>query len=208
MKQIFSLILTFSLIFSYAQEYSFAKKFNYGKVILKDGSTLEGELKWFPSQNDNLKFRKSSTENTVKYKPTDVISFSSDNLKFVPLFNFKAYADSYALVGILTTINETFGEVVSEGKFNIYFTLITGYNAVSRTIESYPNFVFQDSSDPEKKLVAYPYMIRMKDKKYEKAKENLYILFKDYPEIVEKIKAFKKENDFIEIIKMVEELNK
>ncbi|WP_291069942.1 MULTISPECIES: hypothetical protein [unclassified Empedobacter] len=43
----------------------------------------------------------------------------------------------------------------------------------------------------------------MKDKKYEKAKADLYILFKDYPEVIEKIKSFSKENSFLEIIEMI-----
>ncbi|WP_415326518.1 hypothetical protein [Chryseobacterium sp. MMS23-Vi53] len=208
MKQIFSFIFILSIFFSYGQGYSFSKEFKSGKVVLKDESTIEGELKWYPSQNDNLKFRKNENEKTVKYTPNDILSFSADNMNFVPLFNFSAYADNYALIGTPTKIKETFGQVVSEGKINVYFTVLTGYNAVSRTIEDYPNFVFQNSADPEKKMYAYPFEIRMKEKKYEKAKENLYIVFKDYPEILEKIKAFKKENNFLEIIKMIEEINK
>jgi hypothetical protein len=207
MKQIFSLVLILSTFFSYGQGYAFAKEFANGKVTLKDLSELNGQIKWYPSQNDKLSFRTGEKEKPTKYTPNDIVSFSSENMKFVPLHNFKAFADSYALVGSLTKIEDTFGEVVSEGKFNIYFTSIRGYNAIARTAEDYQNFVFQDSSDPEKKLYAYPYMIRMKEKKYEKAKESLYILFKDYPEITEKIKAFQKENDFLEIIKMVEDIN-
>jgi hypothetical protein len=111
------------------------------------------------------------------------------------------------LIGTPTKIENTFGQVISGGKFNVYLTSIRGYNAISRTAEDYLNFVFQDTADPDKKLYAYPYMIRMKEKKYEKAKENLYVLFKDYPEIVEKIRAFKKENNFLEIIDMISNIN-
>jgi len=207
MKQIFSLVLILSTLFSYSQKYAFATEFADGKVTLKDQSELNGEIKWYPSQNDKLSFRTGKKEKATKYTPNDIVNFSSGNMKFVPLYNFSAYAENYALVGSTTKITETFGEVISEGKFNIYFTSIRGYNAIARTTEDYPNFIFQDSSDSEKKLYAYPYRIRMKEKKYEKAKENLYILFKDYPEIIEKIKAFKKENDFLEIIKMVEDIN-
>jgi hypothetical protein len=208
MKQIFSLILILSVFFSYGQEYSFATEFTTGKVVLKDLSELNGQIKWYPSQNDKLSFRTNEKEKPTKYTPNDIVSFSSENVNFIPLHNFTAYADNYALIGIPTKIEDTFGEVVLEGKFNVYFTSIRGYNPISRMSEDYQNFVFQDSNDPEKKLYAYPYIIRMKEKKYEKAKENLYILFKDYPEIIEKIKAFKKENNFLEIIKMVEDINK
>lgn len=166
MKQILSIILTLSVIFSYGQEYSFAREYAAGKVVLKNSSVLEGELKWYPSQNDKLSFRTNEKEKATKYTPDDLISFSSQNMKFVPLNNFTAFADSYAMIGKPTKIEDTFGEVISEGKFNIYFISVRGYNAILRTAEDYQNFVFQDSADPEKKLYAYPYMIRMKEKKY------------------------------------------
>lgn len=92
-------------------------------------------------------------------------------MKFVPLHNFQAYADNYALIGTPTKIENTFGEVISEGKFNIYLTSIRGYNAITRTPQDYMNFVFQDASDPEKKLYAYPYTIRMKDKNMKRQKK-------------------------------------
>lgn len=208
MKQIFSLILLFSILFSYGQNYPFATAFAGGKVILKDSSELDGQIKWYPSQNDKLSFRTDENKKPVKYTPDEIAGFSSEDLKFVPLHHFTAFADNYALIGTPTKIESTFGQVISEGKFNIYLTSIRGYNAVARTAEDYLNFVFQKSADPEKKLYAYPYLIRMKDKKYEKAKENLYILFKDYPEITEMIKQFKKEGSFLKIIEMIENIDK
>lgn len=207
MKQLISLTLLFISLFFYAQNYPFATEFTNGKVVLKDLSEMSGQIKWYPSQNDKLRFRKNENENPVKYTPDDLISFSSGDMKFVPLHNFQAYADNYALIGTPTKIENTFGQVISEGKFNVYLTSIRGYNAIARTPEDYLNFVFTDTSDPDKKLYAYPYMIRMKEKKYEKAKENLYVLFKDYPEIVEKIRACKKENNFLEIIDMIGNIN-
>ena len=105
------------------------------------------------TQNDKLHFRSDEKAKPEKYTPNDITSFSAENLKFVPLYNFKAYADNYALVGTPTKITETFGEVVSEGKFNIYFTSIRGYNPIARTLEDYPNFVFQDANDAEKNFM-------------------------------------------------------
>ncbi|MFN4365459.1 hypothetical protein [Chryseobacterium hispalense] len=207
MKLLLSLVFIFTAVFSYGQDYVFATEFASGKVILKDSSEISGQIKWYPSQNDKLRFRKNENENPIKYTPDDLISFSSGDMKFVPLHNFQAYADNYALIGTPTKIQNTFGQVISEGKFNIYLTSIRGYNAIARTPEDYLNFVFTDTSDPDKKLYAYPYMIRMKEKKYEKAKENLYGLFKDYPEIIEKIRAYKKENNFLEIIDMIDHIN-
>ncbi|WP_312765658.1 hypothetical protein [Epilithonimonas sp.] len=127
-------------------------------------------------------------------------------MKFVTLSNFKAFADTYALVGRPIEIKETFGQVISEGKFNIFLVIITGYNPIGGAMENYSNFLFQDSQNKYGKLYAYPYLIRMKEKKYENAKEQLLILFKDYPEIIEKIKNFKKEDNFLEIIGLIKEI--
>lgn len=203
MKHLFSIFLALNFIISYGQDYSFAKEFTKGSIILKNQSIVDGELKWFPSQTSDLKFRKNEKEKPVKYKPSDVLGFSSENMKFVTLSSFTAFADTYALVGRPIEIKETFGQVISEGKFNIFLVIITGYNPIGGGIENYSNFLFQDSKDG-KKLYAYPYLIRMKENKYENAKEQLLILFKDYPEITEKIKNFKKQDNFLEIIEMIE----
>ncbi|MPT31648.1 MAG: hypothetical protein E2600_08275 [Chryseobacterium sp.] len=206
MKHLYTIFLALNFIISYGQEYSFAKEFTTGSINLKDLLTVDGELKWFPSQTNDLKFRKNEKEKAVKYKPSDILGFSSENMRFVTLTNFTAFADTYALVGRPIEIKETFGEVISEGKFNIFLVIITGYNPISGGIGNYSNFLFQDSQDKNGRLYAYPYLIRMKEKKYENAKEQLYILFKDYPEIIEKIKNFKKEDNFLEIIETIKSI--
>ena len=206
-KQILLLLIIFSSFFLQAQDYSFTKDFIKGKITLKDSSIIEGELKWFPSQNSDVKFRKNKDQKTIKYSPNEVINFSVENIKFVPLKNFTAFAEHYALIGKTSEIKETFAQVISEGKFNIFFVYITGYDPISNKIQNYENFVFQNSQDNEKKLYSYPYLIRIKEKKYENAKENLYALFKDYPQIIEKIKNYKKEDNFLEIIDVVKNLN-
>ena len=78
------------------------------------------------------------------------------------------------------------GQLLDKGKFNIYFVVITGYNAISGSFQTYPNFLFQSIRDTNFTLVTYPYAIRMKDKKYVNTKNNLYVMFKDYLEIVKK----------------------
>ena len=164
---------------------------------------MDGQIKWFPSQNSDLKFRKTKEDKTVKYGPSEISKFTVENMNFVPLKNFIVFSDNYALIGKTTEIKESFVQVISEGKFNIYLATITGYDPISRKIQNYNNFIFQNSQGNDKSLYAYPYLIRMKEKKYEKAKEKLYTLFKEYPEIIEKIKNFQKENNFLEIIDLV-----
>ena len=155
-----------------------------------------------------MKFRETEKGETIKYSPEDIVGFSTDTFKFVSLLNFEAYADNYALLGKTSTIKHTFGQLLDKGKFNIYFVVITGYNAISGGIQTYPNFLFQNTRDTNFTLVAYPYAIRMKDKKYDKAKENLYVMFKDYPEIVEKLKSYKQQNDFFEIVNLIKAINR
>jgi hypothetical protein len=54
---------------------------------------------------------------------------------------------------------------------------------------------------------AYPFAIRMRDKKYEDAKENLFVFFKDCPAIIDKIKLYKQQDNFFEIISLIKKLN-
>ena len=186
-----------------AQKYRFVN----GRIILKDATQLSGQLKWFPSQNDKLKFRESENADTKKYSPADLIGFTTDSLKFVSLFDLEVYSDSYALSGRTSKIKHTFGQLLDSGSYNIYFVSVTGADAISGTIQTYPNFYFEKRVDNNYLYAAYPFAIRMKDKRYEKAKDSLYLFFKDYPQIIEKIKAYKKQDDFFEIIQLMKQLN-
>ncbi|MGV0923992.1 hypothetical protein [Empedobacter tilapiae] len=206
MKTILLITLMISSLVINAQEYSFAKDFVTGKVTLNDLSELNGELKWTPSHDSDLKFRKTKDDKVTKYNPNEIIGFTVDKMSFVSLKNLIVYSDNYALIGQTTKIKESFAQVVSKGKFNIYLITLAGYNPISRAPEDYLNFIFQDATNEKNNLIAYPYLIRMKEKKYEKAKADLYILFKDYPEVIEKIKSFNKENSFLELIEMISKI--
>lgn len=206
MKTILLITLMISSLVINAQEYSFAKDFVTGKVTLNDLSELNGELKWTPSHDSDLKFRKTKDDKVTKYNPNEIIGFTVDKMSFVSLKNLIVCSDNYALIGQTTKIKESFAQVVSKGKFNIYLITLAGYNPISRAPEDYHNFIFQDATNEKNNLIAYPYLIRMKEKKYEKAKADLYILFKDYPEVIEKIKSFNKENSFLELIEMISKI--
>jgi hypothetical protein len=198
-------LLTFS---AFGQNYPFAKEFVEGSIILKDSSRKTGQVKWFPHQNEKLRFRGIENAETIKYSPEEIAGFIVDTLKFISLYNFDVYSDNYALLGKPSKIKHTFAQVLDTGKFNIYLVLITGNNAISGDIQVYPNFLFENPHENNLGLVAYPFSIRMKDKKYDKAKETLYVLFKDYPDIVEKVKNYNKQDDFFEIIDMVKVVNR
>jgi hypothetical protein len=117
------------------------------------------------------------------------------------------YADNYALSGKPIKIKHTFGQLLDSGKFNIYYVMLSGYNAVAGSIQHYPNFIFKRKSDSSYQYAAYRVGTRMKDKRYEKPKENLYIFFKDFPGIIAKIKSYKQQDNFFEIIYLMKKSN-
>ncbi|MDP9040780.1 MAG: hypothetical protein M3N30_02285, partial [Bacteroidota bacterium] len=91
--------------------------------------------------------------------------------------------------------------------FNIYFIGVSEYNAVSGAIQSYLNFLFEKKTDSGYQYAAYPLAIRMRDKRYENAKKDLYVFFAAYPEIIAKIKLFRQQDNFFEIIDLMKKLN-
>ncbi|WP_153797589.1 hypothetical protein [Foetidibacter luteolus] len=208
MKLLILTALTFLTGYAYSQSYPFVKDFVSGTIIFKDSSTKAGQIKWFPHQNEKLKFREHENAETIKYSPEEIAGFSADTLLFVSLYNFEAFSGNYPLLGKTTHIKHTFGELIDRGKFNIYLVVITGYDAIGGAIQIYPNFLFQNTQDSNSNPVAYPFAIRMRDKKYDKAKVGMQELFKDYPEIVEKINSYKQQDDFYEIINMVKMINR
>lgn len=208
MKQTIFILLALLEFSAFGQNYPFAKNFAGGTVILNDFTRKTGQIKWFPHQNEKLKFRENERGETIKYSPEEIAGFMVDTFKFVSLLNFKVYADEYALLGKTSNLKHTFGQLLDTGRFTIYFVLIAGFNALSGSIQTYPNFLFQNARDSGAALIAYPFAIRMKDKKYENAKDDLYALFKDYPEVVEKLRVYKQQDDFFEIVDMVKAINR
>lgn len=200
-------VLLFRTIPASAQDYPFAKDFVRGTIIINDATIKTGQIKWYPDPSEKLKFRENESSKTIKYSAEDLLGFSVDSLKFVSLFNFEIYAAQFALLGKKSTVKHTFGQLLDSGRFNIYFIEIYEYNALSGAIQNYPNFLFEKKTDSGRQYVCYPYAIRMRDGKYEKAKENLYVFFKDYPEIIEKIKLYKQQDNFFEIINLMKKLN-
>ena len=207
MKLLVLTVLFFRTVAAGAQDYPFAKDFVPGTIILKDSSKKAGQIKWYPDPGEKLKFRENENGKTIKYTAEEILGFNVDSLKFVSLFNFEVYAAQYALLGKKMTVKHTFGQLLDSGRYNIYFVTISEYNALSGGIQNYPNFLFEKKTDSGYQYAAYPFAIRMRDKKYENAKENLFVFFKDYPEIIDKIKSYKQQDSFLEIISLMKKLN-
>lgn len=207
MKILITAIITCWTTFAFGQDYPFAKNFVNGNIILKDSSQITGQIKWYPDQNEKLKFRKNENATIKKYSPEDLIGFTTDSFKFASIFNFDVFADNYALLGKTIKVKQTFGQLLDSGSYNIYFVMTIGYNALAGGIQAYPNFLFQKKADSSYQYAAFPFAARMRDKRYEQAKENLYIFFKDYPEIIEKIKSNKQQDNFFDIIDLMKKSN-
>jgi hypothetical protein len=207
MKLLMIIVLFFQTVAIRAQDYPFTKDFVHGTIILKDSTQKTGQIKWYPDPGEKLKFREKQNSKAVKYAPEELLGFNVDTLKFVSLFNFEAYAAQYALLGKKLKVKHTFGQLHSSGRYNIYFINISEYNALSGVIQNYSNFVFEKKIDSGFQYAAYPVAIRMSDTKYEKAKEDLYVFFDSSPEIIEKIRLFKQQDNFFDIINLVKRSN-
>jgi len=173
--------------------------------MLFDSSSKTGELKWFPNPEEKLEFREDGLKERKKYSPVDVLGFQSGKSQFVSLHNLTVYAANYALTGKTTDIRHAFGELLNNGKFKIYFVVEMGYDAIAGGLQAYPNYIFEKIENGTHYYVAFPVDIRMREKRYEQAKNALYDFFKDFPDINEKIKAWHRRDDFADIIDLVKE---
>jgi hypothetical protein len=207
MKYLFFISISLFSISVFGQHYPFAKEFVDGTIILKDSTIKKGQIKWFPHQNEKLRFRTNENSELVKYSPDELQGFYTDSLQFKSLFNLEMIGGSYPLLEKPTKVKHIFGEVLDTGKFNIYFITFSDVDLLSSSPAMYMNFLFEKKNDSISNYSAFPFIMRMKDKKYEKIKENLLAFFTDYPQALEKIKIYKKEDDFFEVVNFLKQLN-
>jgi hypothetical protein len=192
---------------AFGQNYPFAKDFVKGEIILKDSGKKAGLIKWYPDPGEKLKFKETENAGTKKYSPEDLLGFTVDSFQFVSLFNFEMYANDNVLFSKTSKIKHSFGQLLGGSTFKVYLVMSSGYNAVSGATQTYTNFLFEKKTDSDLQYAAFPFMMRMKDKRFEKAKDELYIFFKDHPEIIDKIRACKQQDNFFEIIDLVKKVN-
>jgi hypothetical protein len=200
-----SLILIFKT--SQAQTYPFARDFAAGTIQLPDGSSTSGLIKWFPAQEEKLIFKKDEKASRQKYRPEELAGFQVDSFRFRFLSAFEVYGNDWALLGKMTKVNHTFGQLLDSGKINSYLVFYSGYNALRGAAESYANLLFEKKTDSGYVYAAYPVAMRMKEKKFERVKENLLSFFSNYPTMAEKIKTFQQTDGVSELLPMIKNLN-
>jgi hypothetical protein len=187
--------------------YPFTRDFKPGVIFLQDGTQKTGLIKWFAAQEEKLIFRENEKSPKQKFPPEDLAGFQVDSFRFRSISGFEVYGNDFALLGKMSVIKHTFGQLLDSGRVNVYLVYFSGYNALGGANQSYPNIVFERKTDSGNVYTAYPVDIRMKDKKFEKIKDNLLSFFSDYPEIVEKIKTLQQQNGLAEILNQVKKLN-
>jgi hypothetical protein len=185
-----------------AQSYPFAKDFVPGTITMKDATQKKGLIKWFPSPNEKLRF-KPNEELEEKYSITDLQGFNTDSLQFKTLSNLEVYGEDYPLLNKMSKLQQTFAQVVYTGKINIYYVLYFGYDALQGKYVTYPNIIFEKTKEEKPEYAAFPVMIKMQDKKYEKAKQNLYPFFKEYPAIQQKLKQYYLDSNIFSLVEFI-----
>jgi len=187
--------------------YPFTRNFITGVIFLNDGTQKSGLIKWFPAQEEKLVFRENEEATRQKFPPEELTGFQVDSFRFHSISGFEVYGNDFALLGKMSKINHTFGELLDSGKVNSYLVYFSGYNALAGVNQSYANIVFEKKTDSGYVYAAYPVGIRMKDKKFERVKDNLQIFFRDYPEIEDKIKTVQQQDGFSGILELVKKLH-
>ena len=203
-----TLMLTGTLTAQIQQpSYPFTRDFKPGLIFLHDGTQKSGLIKWFAAQEEKLIFRENEKAPKQKFPPEELAGFQIDSFRFRSISGFDVYGNDFALLGKMSEIKHTFGQLLDSGKVNVYLVYYSGYNALGGSMQSYENILLERKKDSGNVYSAYPVDIRMRDKKFEKVKDNLLSFFRDYPEIAEKIKTLQQQNGLAEILNQVKKLN-
>ena len=186
--------------------YPFARDFVSGIIQFPDGNQKAGLIKWFPAQEEKLVFRENEKAPKQKFRPDELTGFQVDSFRFRSISEFEVYANDFALLGKMSKINHTFGQLIDSGRVNSYLVYYSGYNALAGGVQSYLNIVFEKKTDSGKAYAACPVTLRMKEKKFEKIKENLISFFSDDPAVADKIKTLQPADGFVQILDMLKKI--
>jgi hypothetical protein len=209
MKSLIILVCLFATCSVSAQDYPFIKKFVPGTIILKDETQKAGLIKWFPDPSEKLRFKSNDDGVEEKYSIPDLQGFVTDSLHFKRLANLEIYGEDYPLLNRMSTLKYTFAQIIYTGRINVYYVLYTGYDALQGGFSTYPNLIFEKTKDDKQEYAAFPVYVRMREKRYDQAKERLLPFFSEYPSIQEKLKTFNRTTNmstFLDCIKQIPEV--
>jgi hypothetical protein len=186
--------------------YPFASNFTRGIIQFPDGSQKTGLIKWYPAQEEKLIFRENEKAPKQKFPPEELAGFQVDSLRFRSISEFKVYGNDFVLLGKMTKVSHTFGQLIDSGKVNSYLVYYSGYNALAGSPQSYLNILFEKKTDSGYVYAAFPVDMRMRDKKFEKVKDSLILFFSDYPAVAEKLKFLRQQDDFTDILNLLKKM--
>jgi hypothetical protein len=197
------LLVLFAVGPAHAQLYPYAGQYVKGTLLMADSTSRSGEVMWVAHQNQKLRFRTDERSEPVKYGPTDIIGFVADTFPFVALHDIRVWAENAAVIGKTSRIKHVFAQQLFAGTYTVHMVFIEAYDGVSGAIQSYPNLLFQRSDQPGASSVPFPYGVRMRDDRFDKTKEQLYALFADHPQVVERLRGLTKQDDPATLIGVV-----
>ena len=203
MKKLILIFLLFVSSLALGQRYEFTENFIEGSIVIGDSTERIGYIKWDVYSNEKVRFKTLPTSEIEKFKPSDITGLRIDSIQFQTLFNLEAIASDYALAGVKTKLKAILGEILHKGTYDIYKIYVVGYNAIAGTTVTTANFVFMRGDQK----VCYPYGLRMRQKKYNKAKKDWIELFEGYQEIIEMINNYQREESIDPIIKKIKSLD-
>jgi hypothetical protein len=200
------LIITLLLVTISASAQPFKKEFMPTTITMNDGTQQNGFLKWSTHQNNRVSFKPGDSKEVTKYSPAEIAAFQVDSLHYQSLFNVEIYADDYPLLGKTTKMKQAFARVIHQGPINVYFITYYGVEPVSGA-GLFLNYVFEKNKDGKKEYASFPILMRMRDKKYENAKEKLYAFFEGHAQVIEGIKQYQQQEDFTPVIDIIRQIN-
>lgn len=207
MRSIVLLLVLFAVTRAHGQLYPYAERFVKGTVLLPDSTVQSGEVMWLKHQNQKLRFRTSEQAEPVKYGPADILGFDVDSFHIVSLHDIRVWAENAAVIGKTSKIKHVFAQRLHAGTYSVHMVFIEAFDGVSGAIQTYPNILFQRGEAAGNTPVPLPYGVRMKDARFEKAKEPLYALFNEHPDLVDRLRALQKEDDPTAIISAVKAID-
>ena len=173
MKPLLLLMGIFVSAAGWAQDYPFAKNFVPGAIILKDATIKNGFIKWFPAPFETLWFKTPEQHDAEKYAFTDLLGFKTDSLQFKTLQDINVYGETFVAGNKLSHIPQTFAQVIYTGPINIYYVLYYGYDTQQGAVTTYPNLVFEKTTNNRQEYAAFPVMIKMQELKTVPGKQSV-----------------------------------
>ncbi|MBK3520064.1 hypothetical protein JIV24_22220 [Carboxylicivirga sp. N1Y132] len=205
MKHLLLYLITFSFCTEViiCQNIPHDKEFKKGHIMLLDSTKQEGYLNFYASHTGKVKFKKTLSEELIKYSPDEIISFSVGTIKFESIKNIKVIGP----MGSYAPLKKCFGEVLTKGKVSINLIYYIGHDPFSSSNKYYHNFCLTQYANGTKSTICLPYNQRLKKKRIEKEKMKLIDFLNVEGEIKTLILSMSRESGLSETVEIIKKYN-